>query len=305
LSKLPKPQNDYEIQLPELPSEEQEEREEELNEQDASDLLLKQQRVEEEREAIRLKLRSQALQRGLPRPVTVSSSFKEFESKNDDPYLKQAEELLRTEIVSFITYEAAAYPLKGVKTPSSTSYDNSFALSDLGEARRLIAQEVEEVKSTVYKGGFSQEEFDKAWNDTREEFIYVPTQRKFVRNNQASKKDKIESLSQSLEAVRKLMGKEAGRAQKLEQKLNIYNGGYQNRAGTLFKQIYEAWNQYDQSYTELQCFTTLKQLENQAIPNRIEKLKGMVQEQQEREADLQTKYQNLIIERDNLLAAKA
>jgi pre-mRNA-splicing factor CDC5/CEF1 len=305
LANLPKPQNDYEIQLPELPSEEQEEREEELTEQDASDLLLKQQRLEEERESVRLKLRSQVLQRGLPRPVNISSSFKEFESKNEDPYLKQAEELLRKEIISFITYEAAAYPLKGVKPPSSASYNNSFALSDMEEAKRLIAQEVGEVKSTVYKGGFSEEEFDKAWNETREEFIYVPTQRKYVRTTQASKKDKIESLSQSLDNVRKLMGKEAARAQKLEQKLNIYNGGYQNRAGTLFKQIYEAWNQYDQGYTELQCFTALKHLENEAIPNRIEQLKTMVKEQEEREGDLQKKYQNLITERDNLLAAKA
>lgn len=305
LANLPKPQNDYEIQLPELPSEEQEEKEEELTEQDASDLLLKQQRLEEEREAIRLKLRSQVLQRGLPRPVNIGNSFREFESRNEDPYLKQAEELLRREIISFITYEAAAHPLKGVKPPSATSYDNSFAPTELEEAKRLIAQEVTEVKSTIYKGGFTEEEFDKAWNETKEEFVYVPTQRKFVRNTQASKKDKIESLSQSLESVRKLMAKEAGRALKLEQKLNIYNGGYQNRAQALFKQIYDVWGQYDQSSTELQCFTALKNLEKEAILNRTEQLKRMVKEQEEREAELQKKYQNLRTERDSLLAAKA
>ena len=36
------------------------------------------------------------------------------------------------------------------------NYNNSFTIQELGDAKKLIAQEVEAVKSEVYNGGFSQ-----------------------------------------------------------------------------------------------------------------------------------------------------
>jgi len=262
---------------------------------------LKQQRLEEERERVRLTLRSQVLQRDLPRPLIFSKSFQDFKAKNPDPLLEQAEDMLRQEIIQLISHESVKYPLKQCKMQVTQDYQEC-TLEELEGARKLVAEEVDEVKS---QKTFSQEEFDNAWSESTEEFMYIPSQRKFLRASVATKKDKIDSITRDFEVVKALMDKEATRAKKLEQKLNIYNGGYQNRATNLLHQIQGLFAQIGQSYTELECFSKLQELESRAISSRIEVLSVAVKEQEDREAVLQRKYLNLLTQRDDVLSVGA
>lgn len=66
------------------------------------------------------------------------------------------------------------------------------------------------------------------------------------------------------------MTTEAKRAAKMEKKMKILLGGYQSRSMGLLKQLSEAWDQVEQTHTELHTFEELKKQEDLAIPRRLE-----------------------------------
>jgi len=52
---------------------------------------------------------------------------------------------------------------------------------------------------------------------------------------------------------------------------------------------------------ESECYKKLKELEQKGIPQRIEVLAKFVKEQEDKEAENQKTYHNLLIEKQNLL----
>ncbi|KAK1905401.1 Cell division cycle 5-like protein [Dissostichus eleginoides] len=97
------------------------------------------------------------------------------------------------------------------------------------------------------------------------------------------------------------MTAEARRAAKLEKKLKILLGGFQSRALGLLKQHNEIWEQVEQSATELKTFDQLKKQEDTAIPRRKEALREDVERQMERERELQHRYGELMMEREEFI----
>lgn len=88
----------------------------------------------------------------------------------------------------------------------------------------------------------------------------------------ASTKDRLDSLEKKLQTNRQLMTKQAKKAAKLEKKLKILTGGYQARAAALGKQCGDTHDQIEQGEVELKTFQRLQELEQQAIPKRLEVL---------------------------------
>ena len=86
----------------------------------------------------------------------------------------------------------------------------------------------------------------------------------------ASTKDRLDSLEKKLQTNRQLMTKQAKKAAKLEKKLKILTGGYQARAAALSKQCGDTHEQIEQAEVELETFQRLEELEQQAIPKRLE-----------------------------------
>ena len=86
----------------------------------------------------------------------------------------------------------------------------------------------------------------------------------------ASTKDRLDSLEKRLQTNRQLMTKQAKKAAKLEKKLKILTGGYQSRAAALTKQCVDTHDQTEQAEVELSTFGRLQELEQQAIPKRLE-----------------------------------
>lgn len=86
----------------------------------------------------------------------------------------------------------------------------------------------------------------------------------------ASTKDRLDSLEKNLQTNRQLMTKQAKKAAKLEKKLKILTGGYQSRAASLGKQCGDTHEQIEQAEVELRTFGRLQELEQQAIPKRLE-----------------------------------
>jgi pre-mRNA-splicing factor CDC5/CEF1 len=98
------------------------------------------------------------------------------------------------------------------------------------------------------------------------------------------------------------MIRDATRAGKLENKLEVRLGGYMNRSKLLSKQILEAYEEYEAAQIEYNSFLNLQIAEKAALPRRIESLEYEISKLASREKDLQQKYKDLNDEKMTLAA---
>ncbi|XP_026274832.1 cell division cycle 5-like protein [Frankliniella occidentalis] len=305
LSSLPAPRNDYEIVVPDQgdddmdgsggPSGPQVE--------DQADVDSRREAELREKAARELRLRSQVVQRDLPRPININSGvLRTTASDGQQNELQKAEELIKKEMVTMLHYDAA-YPIPGQshnENPASHltyldqhSYD-TFSQDALDEAKSLLHEEMETVKNGMGHGEVSVEAYSQVWQECLSQVLYMPNQGRYTRASLATKKERLESLEKRLEQNRGHMTKEAKRAAKMEKKLKVLTGGYQSRAQVLVKQLQELYEQLEQADMELSTFKFLQQQEIAAIPRRLESITEDVNRQKEREYALQERYGELV-----------
>jgi len=359
LRSLPAPQNEYRVQLPaetasleESPNGPNGKGTEDLEGPlDQSDVLLTEQRHMREREQMRLRTRSQVLARReeLPRPFVISKCFSEFQSKQSDPLLREAEEMLRKEIVELITHDSLECPFRECRivTESSSMPFQEFQEQELLKARSLIEEEARNLSdrsgssidnedyhyhyhhhsssssSTDYsknknsspndepmssklavgigKDSLKSVEFSRLYDTVQNSFCFVPSQKRFVHTGQCSRKELIESLSNEFDLLKANMVRQATKAKRLETRIGTYNAGYEKRSKTLLEQISNLFNQITETSIELECFKHLKELESQAMPIRVETLAAQVSLQEQKEMDGQQRYQNRLVEKEDLI----
>jgi pre-mRNA-splicing factor CDC5/CEF1 len=99
-------------------------------------------------------------------------------------------------------------------------------------------------------------------------------------------------MEKKLEQNRIQMTKEAKRAAKMEKRLKILTGGYQMRAQALIKQFQDLTDQLERTGMEKSTFEFLKDMENIAIPRRVDSLQEDLDRQKAREKDSQQRYSN-------------
>ncbi|XP_041352157.1 cell division cycle 5-like protein [Gigantopelta aegis] len=325
LAGLPQPKNDYEIVVPEdemaagTESGNVEMVSDQADVDEETELEIQQQRLQE------MKLRSQAVQRELPRPTDVNASVLRVVSSHDPPLteLQKAEELIKKEMITMLHYDALYSPTPGQlgiapgakkNTPSQkgvlnqaqhlayleqNSYE-TYLEDELEQAQSLLQKEMDVVKKGMNHGDLTLEAFSQVWDECYSQVLYLPSQNRYTRANLASKKDRIDSLDKRLEANRNHMTKDAKQAAKMEKKLKILLGGYQSRAQGLMKQFHDQYEQIEQTFVELKTFENLRQHEIGAIPKRLESLTEDVQRQTERERELQKRYSELQHKKDIL-----
>lgn len=280
LGNLPNPKNDYEIVVPEQEEEKIDEQHSKLVE-DQADIDARLSLEKKEREAKELALRSQVIQRYLPRPQEVNMSVlrppHESHSLTD---LQKAEELIKKEMVIMLHYDSVKNPVipQGKKTVTQAQqlayleqnpYE-SFNQESLTIANKLLEKEMEVVKHGMNHGDLSLDAYTQVWEECLSQVLFLPNQNRYTRANLASKKDRLESAEKRLEQNRSHMSREAKRAAKMEKKLKILTGGYQTRAQTLIKQIQDLYEQIDHSNLELSTFKFLQEQEKSALPRRIQ-----------------------------------
>lgn len=315
LAGLPKPRNDYEIVIPEESEENVQMNVDVDYVEDAEDVEIKRRAEMEALREAEMKKRSLAVQRDLPRPLDVNHAV--LRPPNlDTPLseLQKAEELIKQEMIIMQHYDAIQSPTPaqlgiapGSKKTSSNSIINQaqhvaymeqhpyekFNPDELLWASKLLKAEMETVKQGMGHGELSLEAYTQVWEECYAQVLYLPSQNRYTRANLVGKKDRIESLEKRLELNRNHMTREAKRAAKTEKKLRILLGGYQSRAQALVKQVTEINEQIEQTQIELKTFTSLKEHETVAIPRRLEALTEDVIRQQERERELQQRYDKL------------
>uniref|UniRef100_T1J4B6 Exosome complex component 10 homolog n=1 Tax=Strigamia maritima TaxID=126957 RepID=T1J4B6_STRMM len=317
LSSLPQPVNDYEIVIPDDdPSLENDQQMEEESAEDAAELDAQREaeiKAHMERE---MKLRSQSVQRNLPRPLDVNSNV--LRPTNVDPPLtdlQKAEELIKAEMLIMLHYDTVNNPSSSQMGMTITSekiestgivnqaqhvayleqhqYER-FTESELEVAKEMLKSEMEVVKQGMGHGDLSLDAYSQVWEECLSQVLFMPSQNRYTRANLASKKDRIESLDKRLEQNRLHMTREAKRAAKMEKRLRILCGGYQSRAQVLIKQVQDTHEQIEQTQLELRTFEYLRDHEIMAIPKRIETLTENVNRQMERENSLQKRYDELM-----------
>jgi len=306
LMSLPKPRNEFEIVLPQLEDGEEgegKERGEDRSEEwveDAADIEEKRRKEIELAEMERLKNRSQAVQRDLPRPSILNKSMLTTTGGERDPELAGADVLIRQEMIVALNYDTHVYPMPGSKRPNQSETPEEvekFSEEEMSSVVQLINSEI--------KGHVDYEEFKKVWEEISSDFMFIPSIQKYARASTFPKTDRIEALKNLLEINRGIMSNDFKKTTKIEQKLGILLGGYQNRAATLENQLKEIVKQINQNIIDSESFRHLAILETAAIPARIENLQKQVDFYARKESEFQRKYAQLLQEKESLLTLQS
>ncbi|CAF0742748.1 unnamed protein product [Rotaria sp. Silwood1] len=313
LSRLPKPKNDYEIVLPDTTDQTNDDDQmDTINIKDEDQADIDQRKLEEKRrkQQEHFKRQTQVVQRNLPRPNDINLTIlRPANAEGPMTDLQKAEELIKQEMLVLLHYDALNNPVpnnsasrnKDFSTYLDTHPHEEFTDADLAAARALLESEMNVVKKTMSHGDLNLDSYSKVWDECYSQVLFLPSKNRFTRANAASKKDRIESAEHKLELNRNLMALEAERAAKLEKKLKTLLGGYQSRGQALIKALNDVYDQIDQTHVEAKTFELLRQNEVLAIPKRIESFTEDVARQDERERELQRRYQELVEERNHLL----
>ncbi|RKP27394.1 pre-mRNA splicing factor component-domain-containing protein, partial [Syncephalis pseudoplumigaleata] len=299
LSKLPAPKNDFEVLLPEEEEVAEEASKEDGDAQaqhrtvmDASELerLRREKRLAEEQ--ARLKRRSQAVQRDLPRPMIGAEDplgASAPASTAEDP-VSMAAQMIREEMLRMIRHDSVHHPVPGTH-PVGGLQDEELEVLDeqyMDVARQIVADEVEQQRQ---QHPYDLDEMAARWED-------VQAAMKQERAAKLSPVDAANEERQRFDLLKQAMMKEASRAAKIEKKLGVTLGGYQARSRALRKQVSETHKELDQVSLELASFDALRLSETGAIPRRVEALQAEVDTLAKREMSLQQRYATLARERD-------
>ena len=288
-SNLPKPKNTYALVLPDLPDEPSADEQFGVveDQRDVENRIRKQKELEQER---LFRQRSTVLQRELPRanlPVKLSAG-------------SAPGDLIQNEMRKILIHDQIHFPIKtgGSIIPKEKLEIPSFDVIDekyLEQAKTLIHDEKEKI--LVEKNINVDEilsEFQSNWNDVHSEsFMFSTSKNQFVPIESLSKEEQIASLSSQFELLRTRVSRDANKGKKLEQKISVYNGGYEQNATALQRDVSQLYVDIELAFTELNCFRHLQEKENFSIEKRQKELEDAVSEQKEKEKLLQKRYDDL------------
>jgi pre-mRNA-splicing factor CDC5/CEF1 len=296
LASLPKPR-ETEWDLEELPSETAEPSAAmELSEEDAAERDRRDREAKELAEKAEFKRQSQVYQRGLPRPAVLdlNALMKRASSAGDG-----IEGLIANEAAILIAHDSRKFPLPNAKVqgkaPKLSQLDDRF----MAAARASIAAEI---ASTQAQQSEWQEKFDDSWSTVHANSLPGLENYEDEEDDDFKEEQKMIGLFDNVE---KTLIDTADRGNKLEKKLSLHYGGYQNRAKTLRSKIIEASVALPKAINDLDSFRTLQISEESAISRRLEKLRSDVSFVMRREREAQDLYKTRKDELDELVAGTA
>ncbi|OZJ03547.1 hypothetical protein BZG36_04168 [Bifiguratus adelaidae] len=304
LLNLPQPKNEFEIDIPDVaPPEDTSATAQEAKVFDASDAEAVQRKMAEEAKAEMDKRRSHAVHRNLPRPVGTNFDWIVDEYKDLDP--QDPEYLIAVECAALLQHDAVKYPVVGSKvTPGATKVERDveeeFASTMLKAAAEEIEVEIQKELGTAEWRPLLIQHLPPP-TDPSAESIFLPKLGKFTEIASLTESELCEGYHKQLQANRSAMQIDAQKAAKLEKRLTITLGGYQNRSKNLAEQIKAAYEELEEARQEYQDFERLQMMEKAAVPLRLESLQREVDNLTRRENELQQRYKDLAEEKDVLV----
>ncbi|KAJ5605808.1 hypothetical protein N7510_008589 [Penicillium lagena] len=296
LSSLPRPK-ETEWELEELPSESAEPMAAvEFTEEDSAERDRREQEARALAAQAEFKRQSQVYQRGLPRPAVLDlSALMKRASHVTDPIAG----LIAQEAAVLIAHDSRKHPVPGSKVEGKAPKLGHLDDRVLEAARAAIAAEITSTEAQQQQEEW-QGKFDDAWSSVRVNALPGL-------ENYDDDEDPFEEEQRMIGAfdnVQASLLATAERGNKLEKKLSLHYGGYQNRAKTLRSKILEASTALPKAQNDLDSFRTLQISEEAAISRRMEKLRDQVSFVMRREREAQEVYRSRKDELDELLASR-
>ena len=277
---LPKPvETEWELELPE-------ERDEPPTEAKLSkeDAAVRDRRNQEAREAAQraeFKRQTQVLQKALPRPSVVDiDALIKSASHGSDPI----EAAIAEETALLIANDARRYPVEGAHVSGSARPLELFDDDALNAARMELILELPQDAAEKAKA-----EFDQVWTDI-DGSKELPGLAGYGEDEVDEHQLMVEAFDVSFTLHRhddlvltmpsqnmqdNIMA-DAERGNKIEKKLALHLGGYQQRAKTLREKIGQAAEALEKAAVALDTFRTLQIAEEAAVPSRLEGLRAEV-----------------------------
>ena len=281
---LPKPKDlDFELELPE----EQQEIDDGVgpSEEDAADEDRRNQALCEAAERADFKRRTQVMQRNLPRPSLVDTdALLKSSSEPADP----AEALIAREMALLVANDAFRYPLPRAKVQGPSRPLDNFVDEELDRARLEIAREF-----TCSNKEQDLHDFEALHSSTSA----LPG----LAGYEVDEIDERQAVIEAFEKVQASITEDAEKGNKLEKRLALINGGYQQRNKTLRQKIAEAYPALENKKITLDSIQTLQIAEEAALPRRLESLQEEVAFVKKREREAQELYR---LRREELDAAR-
>ncbi|OQE43541.1 hypothetical protein PENCOP_c003G00072 [Penicillium coprophilum] len=293
LASLPKPK-ESEWDLEDIPSESAEPTASaEISEEDAAERDRRNNEAREKAAKAEFKRQSQVYQRGLPRPAVLDINVMLQRASQATDTI---EALVANEAAILIAHDSRKFPVPGAQVegqaPKLSQLDDRF----LDAARASIAAEIASAEAQKSEW---QEKFDDSWSSVRAKSL--PGLDNYEEDEQDPFQEEQRMIA-AFDTVQTCLFATAERGNKLEKKLSLHFGGYQNRAKTLRSKIVEASTALSAATNELDAFRTLQISEESAVPRRLERLRDAVSLVLRREREAQDLYKKRKDELDELLA---
>lgn len=261
----------------------EEEAEEEALTEDKSDAIENEERRRKEAEERLFGSCSTGMKRGLPRMTS---------NKIRDPVSNDSDRMVADELKKIVTYELNHFETEG--NVNIEKMDGDDAIMTISHDEMLKAAElISEEMTPEEKSLENTQEFSHDWDAAYDDLVFVPSANRWVRWSKATPEERSEAAHTLYDHNKKSFSKECQKAARMEKKVGLYNGGYQQRAFTLRKNIEKALGHLDQAQTEFNCFSYLRSVERYAVINRVAELSAMLEEQVEIEDRLQERYEQL------------
>ncbi|KAL8769924.1 MAG: hypothetical protein Q9209_004171 [Squamulea sp. 1 TL-2023] len=274
---LPKPkETEWDLELPE--EQDETSNDVEVSEEDAAERDRRNQAQREAAEQAEFKRRTQVLQRGLPRPCRVDiDALLEAASHVAGPI----ENAIARETALLIANDARKYPTTGSTVEGSLKPLESFEDDALNRARVEIAMEIPSDGRDE-----RDEEFANDWSKIHGTSSGLSG----LENYSGDQIDEHQVMNEAFENIQSSIMADAEKGNKLEKKIALHNGGYQQRAKMLRQKIVEASEALEKEKISLDTFQTLQIAEEAALPRRLEALREEYMFVQKREREAQELY---------------
>ncbi|GAW14599.1 hypothetical protein ANO14919_040020 [Xylariales sp. No.14919] len=282
LASLPKPkETEWELELPEgqqeiVPSDDLEEDSEVRDQRERA--------IREAQEQLEFKRRTQVMQKGLPRPEFVDlEALTREASAAPDP----VEAVIAREAAILIAHDAARYPIAGSKVKGNLTPLQQIDDASLAEARLQILIDVKDKPKP--------EEVQAVWERENSNALLLG----LGCYEDDGEEEQVASMKSAFDIAQESTILIAEKCSKLEKKLNLHLGGYQQRAKTLRSKMGEAAEALEKATFALGGFRTLAISEEISIRSRLEALREEVSYVSRREREAQDAYRRTKEELDS------
>ncbi|KAI0852630.1 pre-mRNA splicing factor component-domain-containing protein [Daldinia vernicosa] len=284
LASLPKPkETEWELEIPE------DQREVMMMDETEEDAAVRDQReraIREAQEQLERKRRTQVIQKQLPRPESVNfEALIQQASSISDPIEAQ----IAKEAALLIANDAVKFPVRGVKSSVGPTQIQQIDDASLAEARLKILMEVNNKPKP--------EEIQASWEREGSNALLLG----LGCYEDDDEEEQVAAMKAAFDAVQDSTMETVEKCAKLEKKLTLHLGGYQQRAKTLRSKMGEAYEAFEKANFALSAFRTLAVSEEIAARSRLEALREEVGYVSRREREAQEAYRQTKEELDALV----